>query len=591
MNERLLIVRRLVLVALGLLVMRLGHLQLIQGAAYRQRAEDNRLRLIPQSAPRGLILDRRGRRVAATRTDFRLAAVPQDLMPRAFASRFHRAAESEATTPQEVFARLSQLVDRSPAALEREFKRTRSLPFLPATLMERLPKSLALRVEEQRLRLPGIMVESVTTRAYPLGPVAAHLIGSIGVPTAEAYPALKEYGVRPQDFVGRAGLERELDAYLRGRSGGSLIEVDHRARQVRVIGYRQPVPGEPVVLTIDAELQALIERQLGEQPGACVVLRPQTGELLAMVSSPGFDPAVFAAQDQEVIGRLLTDPQAPLMNRATLGMYLPGSIVKPVTAMTALEERVIEPTTPMHCPGYLTMGDRQFHCWNRDGHGDLAVHDALMQSCNVFFMQMGRRLGLARLRAGFMRAGFGRRTGWMLDEQPGHLPEGRRFSEGEVAMLAMGQGEILITPLQAAVMVSAIANGGWLVEPWAVREVGQRPMGRPHLVSTGWSRRNLAVVRSGMDAVVNDPQGTGIRAHSERVRIAGKTGTAQTHLPGRTHGWFVGFCPIEQPAAAIAIVAEYGGSGGDVPATIGKAICEYLAEQPESLAAPATSRP
>lgn len=199
-----------------------------------------------------------------------------------------------------------------------------------------------------------------------------------------------------------------------------------------------------------------------------------------------------------------------------------------------------------------------------------------MQSCNVYFMHLGRMLGLPRLRTALESFGFSRRTGWPLAEQTGHLPQ-RRLSEGEVALLAMGQGEVLITPLQAAVMGSAFANAGWIVEPWVVRSVAGRPVApRPPPKRLPWSDETIEAVRVGMRAVVRDPSGTGHGAFSPRVSIAGKTGTAQTQERGRTHGWFVGFCPLEQPRVAMAIVAEYGGSGGALPADIARAICEYV---------------
>jgi len=561
MTARIILVRRLFLIGLGILVLRLVLLQLVHGATYRRLAEQNRLRLVPEPAPRGLILDRAGRRLATNRTVFRVAVVPQELEDRT------------------LFGRLGPLVNRPSGELERRFNEHKTLPFLPATVVSHVPKPVALRIEEERVHLPGVLVEPIITRQYPLGSVAAQLLGYVGQPSPEGFSTLKHYGVRPQDLVGRAGIEQELDAYLRGRSGGSLVEVDHRARQIRMVGYRQPVPGEPVGLTIDAALSALIEHQFGQAPGACVVLRPQTGELLAMVSIPGFEPEVFATQDHVSLRKLLADPQAPFMNRATHGTYLPGSTVKLVTTMTALEHRLITPATTFECPGYLTIGNRRFHCWNRDGHGPVALREALMVSCNVYFMQVGRQLGLAKLRAGFTSVGFGRRTGWPFEEESGWLPGGRRFSEGEVALLAIGQSEILVTPLQAAVMVSAIANGGWVVEPWVVKTIGKHAVARSHLFPLGWSAESLAVVREGMEAAVNEPQGTGIRAHSTKVRIAGKTGTAQTHIPGRPHGWFLGFCPAKDPAAAIAIVTEHGGSGGELPATIAKAICESIATQ------------
>ncbi|HBH97885.1 MAG TPA: penicillin-binding protein 2, partial [Candidatus Omnitrophica bacterium] len=366
---------------------------------------------------------------------------------------------------------------------------------------------------------------------------------------------------------------------LHGRAGGSLIEVDHRGRQRRVLGFRPPLPGESVALTLDAKLQAAIERQFGSQAGACVVLNPSTGEVLAMVSRPGFDPNVFAEQRQPEIRRLLQDPASPLLNRATDGVYLPGSILKLMTAMAALEHHVVRPEWSVECRGSLLLGDRRFHCWNRDGHGVVSLREALQQSCNVYFMQVGRRVGISRLRAQLAQAGLGRPTGWVMEEQRGHLPVDRRLTEGEVALLAIGQGQILVTPIQVAVMVSAIANGGRLVTPWIVAEVGGQAIPPPASRPLGWSRQSIEIIRRAMIAVVNEPIGTGVTARSDQVRIAGKTGTAQTHRPGQTHGWFVGFCPAEAPRLAMAIVAEYGGSGGGLPASIAKVICEESLRQ------------
>ena len=587
MPSRLAVIHRLFVVGLAGLVLRLAQLQLIDGASYRQQAEQNRLRVIPEQAPRGMLLDREDRQLATNQTVFRVAAIPQDLPKQSGASK-----RTMVGSRREVFERLSRLVHVPPDELESRFEAHVTVPFLPAELVDPIPKPLALRIEEERFALPGVVVESVVSRRYPLGPVAAHVVGYLSQPSSQLFPLLKEYGVKPQDLVGRSGLEGELDPYLRGRPGGALIEVNHRARQVRVLGSRTHASGQTVRLTIDAQLQALIESQFHGRPGACVVLQPTTGEVLAMVSVPGFNPQAFADQDTKAVQAYLQDQRSPLMNRATRGVYLPGSIIKPITGAIALEQGVITRHTTFVCPGYIQFGDRRIHCWKRDGHGPVSIREALMGSCNVFFMEVGRRMGLERLRAGFLSVGLDRRTGWLLGEAAGHLPS-RRLSEGEVAMLAMGQGEVLLTPLQAAVMISAIANRGWLIEPWIVKQVGEHRMERTHAVPLGWSPDTLDAIWEGMDAVVNDPHGTGIHAHSPLVRIVGKTGTAQTHVPGKTHGWFVGFCPYDKPQAAFAILSEYGGSGGDLPATIGRNLCEYLAiagrQAVETAAVPADS--
>ncbi len=550
----------LCVLALSVLLLRLVHLQVIRGAYYRQLADQNRLRLVPEQAPRGMIVDRRGHILASNQTLFRVALVPQDVedLP-------------------SILSHVSALVHRSVEHLTRSFKKARGLPFVPATIVPRISKDTALSLEEEQWRFPGLLVRSETIRHYPAGMSAAHLLGYLSQPTEDEWPVLKSYGIRSTQLVGRMGLERLLDDVLRGRSGGVMVEVDHQGREVRLIGQRPSEEGTKVVLTIDVQLQSLIEQVFGAQPGAAVVLDPHTGEVLAMVSVPTFDPEAFVTSDGPAVGQLLSDPLSPLMNRAAVGVYQPGSIMKLITAGAALEQNVITPQTTIVCQGSIRIGDRVFHCWNHDGHGPLNLREALMQSCNVYFMHVGMRLGASRLLAAMEKMGLSHRTGWLLEEQAGHLPR-RRLSEGEVAMLAIGQGEVLVTVLQAAVMAATFANEGWLVEPWVVSSIGDHhpvvPRATRHRL--GWSQETLEAVRAGMTAVVQDPDGTGRRAFSAVVSIAGKTGTAQTHIPGQSHGWFVGFCPIDHPRVAMAIVSEHGGSGGDLPAEIAKTVCEYI---------------
>ena len=547
-------------VAFGMLGIRLSHLQLVRGGYFRQLAEQNRLRLVPEQAPRGLILDRHGRVLAANQTVFRIALIPQELDD----------------APAEL-AQVSALVHRPTDTLQRDFRRERSLAFIPATIVSRVPKDVAIQLEEARWRLPGLLVKAEPTRYYPLGSTAAHLLGYLSQPTPEEFPLLKRYGVRPKELVGRQGLEQLLDHALRGQSGGLMVEVNHQGRQVRVLGRRMPVAGARVTLTIDAPLQSLIEEAFGAQPGAAVVLNPQTGEVLAMASVPAFAPEAFVRGEAGRVQQFLEDEvRRPMMNRATVGEYQPGSILKLVTAGAALEHKLITPQTTFVCPGSITIGDRTFHCWNRDGHGSLTLPEALMQSCNVYFMQVAQRVGAERLRTALEHMGFSHRTGWPLEERSGHLPQ-RRLTKGDVAQLGIGQGEVSVTVLQCAVMASALANNGWLVEPWVVRTIADQPVAhRTSRRRLGWSFTTLETVRSGMLEVVQDPAGTGHRAFSTSITVAGKTGTAQIGLPGSTHGWFVGFCPVEQPKVAMAIVAEHGGSGGELPAEIAKTICEYV---------------
>ena len=542
----------------ALIIWRLIDLQLLHGAHFRRLAEQNRLRVVPEQAPRGLIVDRSGVLLASNRTVFRVAIVPQ-----------------EAQEIDTILERVSTVVGVPMHQVRRLWTRQRSLPFIPATVLSDVPKPQALQLEEERVHLPGLLIQAETVRYYPRGRSVAHLLGYLGQPTAEELPILRQYGVQPQHLIGQMGLERSLEAYLRGRGGGLVVEVDHRGRKVQAMGHRRPIAGEPVVLTLDVHLQSLIEEALGEQPGAATVIDPHTGAVLAMVSRPAFSPAAFVSGPSDERSPYLRDAEGPLMNRAVWGGYTPGSIAKLITASAALEQGLLTPSQTLVCHGSIRIGDRTFFCWNRDGHGPLTLIEAIRSSCNVYFMQVGQWLGAERLTEAMARAGWGKRTGWSLGEYRGLVPQ-RRLTGGEVAMLAIGQGELLITTLQAAVMVSAFANEGWLVTPWVVQAVGQRTTARMTMRRLGWSSQTLDVVRRGMREAVEHPWGTAHRAATSATSVAGKTGTAQTHLPGRPHGWFVGFCPAERPRVAMAIVVEHGGSGGDLPALIGKAICEYI---------------
>jgi penicillin-binding protein 2 len=562
--NRLVRLQWLVSIMLVMLGFRLVHLQVARGAHYLALAERNRLRLVPSQAPRGLIVDRKGRSLASNQTIYRVALVPQELQNLA-----------------KVLAKVGALVSRPTDALQREYKKTRSLAFIPATIVSHVPKDLAIRLEEERWQLPGLLVKPETVRHYPGGDLAAHVLGHLSQPTAQELPKLKPYGVRPQHLVGRMGLERALDAELRGRSGGTMVEVDHRARQVGVVGEREATAGQTIDLTLDAHLQSLVEEAFGTQSGAAVVLDPATGEVLAMVSRPAFSPEAFAVSDSAEILEATDGPGMRMLNRASAGLYQPGSIVKVFVAAAALEAGVITPWTVHDCRGSLTIGDRTIHCWNRDGHGPVALREALMQSCNVYFMRVGRKLGAARLVAAMKEAGFGHRTGWPLDERAGHLPT-RRLTEGEVALLSIGQGEISVSVLQAAVGTAAFANGGAVVQPWIIRRIGGRDAEAPApRRRVKWSAGTLSSVQGGMKAVVSD-MGTGYRAMTPLVPIAGKTGTAQTQAEGQTHGWFIGYCPVEHPRVAFAIISELGGAGGDLPAEIARTLCEYVAA-PETL--------
>ncbi|MBI4355331.1 MAG: penicillin-binding protein 2 [Candidatus Omnitrophica bacterium] len=543
------------IVALGLALFRM---QVWQGRTYRRLADANRIRLIPWEAPRGRLLDRQGAVLAAHRTVYDVAVIPQEV--------------DDLTA---TLRALGRLLDRPESALRRSLQARRTYPFVPAVVAEDIGVHQAIRLEEQRSHYPGLIVRPRMVRSYPHGDLAAHVLGYIGPIDREELSRLRPYGYRLRDWVGKMGVERRYDGRLRGTPGGIMVEVDHQGRQVRTLGERPPQPGQDVQLTIDLEWQRQVEGLLGEQKGACVVIDPNTGEILAMASHPAFLPEDFVTGTPGARQRWLKDTASVLVNRSVSAAYTPGSIFKLVTATAALVRRAVSAADQVACPGFVRVGSQTYHCWNLDGHGPESLREALRDSCNVYFIHAGRQAGAEALADWAGRFGLGHPTGIeLMEETTGHVPRPGRVTarrrgtwfEGETANLAIGQGALLMTPLQGAVMVSAMANGGRIIHPHVVVRVGtdapQASSSRRLFVPS----QILATVQEGMRRVVNDPQGTGYRAHLEGVVMAAKTGTAQTQIAGRPHGWFVGFLPADHPQIAFAILLEHGGSGGALPA-------------------------
>ncbi|MGI9591041.1 MAG: penicillin-binding protein 2, partial [Myxococcota bacterium] len=429
----------------------------------------------------------------------------------------------------------------------------------------------------------------------------------------------REYaGYRAGDVIGQSGVELRLEADLRGRAGGRNVVVDVAGRVVELLDEREPEPGGTVMLTLDRDLQREAEAGflpdvLGEpaRMGALVALDPRTGDVLALVSKPGFDPNDFAGGiDSETWKALITDEWRPLQNRAISGNYPPGSAYKPVVAAAALADGLVTPETRKFCPGHFRYGRRTYRCWRRAGHGWVGLHDALKMSCDVYFYELGRDLGIDRI-ADFARAfRFGRRSGIALpNEKSGLVPtkkwKERRFGEpwmgGETISASIGQGFNLATPMQLAMAYAALANDGTLVEPRIVlrRETdeGVIEAGEPKVLGRlPVAPEHLEVIRRGLEAVVSEQRGTGGRSRVPGVRVAGKTGTAQVvrmkhtedleedEIPVkfRDHAWFVAFAPVEAPEIVVSVLVEHGGHGGSAAAPIAqRVLARYFEKQRE----------
>lgn len=593
LEDRLPVLVSCVLLVFALFGLRLFQLQILQGEELQGIAKGNAVRQVRLEAQRGEILDREGRVLATSRPAFGVSIMPSDLRE-----------------PDRTFAALGMLLDADPAALSERVGTPRGRRRFQSV---RVAGDLSFehwgRVESHRFELPGVRTDMRPRRDYVEGELASHLLGTIGEIRKRQLESRDYAGYRAGEIVGQSGLENLLEPVLRGRAGGRNVVVDVAGRVVEILDQREPAPGGSVTLTLDLDLQRAAEEGfrpevLGEpsKMGAVVALDPRNGDVLALVSKPGFDPNGFAGGiDNESWKQLTTDQWRPLQNRALAGQYPPGSVYKTFVAIAALEDDVIDPNETIYCPGFFRKWGRSYRCWARGGHGEVNLRQAIKQSCDIWFYEVGLRLGVDRI-AHFARAfQFGSSTGFPLgDEKGGLVPtrdwKARRFGEawqkGETVSIAIGQGFNLVTPIQLAVAYAAIANGGVLLEPRIVKrkvsasgdvEATGSPVVRGNVPV---SPESMARIRDALEAVVDEPHGTARRARVPGVRVAGKTGTAQVvrlkhtedleddeiPIKYRDHAWFVGFAPAEAAEIVVVALVEHGGGGGAAAAPVAQRV-------------------
>jgi len=587
-----------------LLGVRLLYLQVIMGDTYRRLSETNSIRLQRIDPTRGLIFDRHGRMLVDNRPAYALSIILKDAKP---------------------LGRTLTLLARYMAVPVQEFRdkiaRQKGVPsYKPILLMNDIGRDALAVIEAHRYELPGIVVDVKPIRNYLDGPLAAHLIGYMGEISARELRSKRYASYDGGDFIGKYGVEKSFESDLRGERGGRQVEVNARGQVVRVLDTVPAVPGDNLYLTIDNRLQEKAETLLAGQAGAIVAMDPNNGEILAMASAPSFDPNAFVeGMSQAQWKKLSSNPLRPLENKAIQGEYPPASTYKIVTALAGLEEGVITEDTILYCPGYYRLGNRVFHCWKRWGHGHLNVVSALAQSCDVFFYQVGQQLGVDRL-AWYARAcGLGARTGIRLEhEASGLVPTAawkrRRFGEpwqgGETLSVAIGQGYDMVTPLQMAVLTSAVANGGIRYVPRIIRAI-RSSNGR--MISSGVTRvagrlpaskETLRIIRKGLFEAVNSPVGTARIARIDGISVSGKTGTAQVFsertgntkeknmpLQLRDHAWFVAYAPSDAPRIAVAVIVEHGEHGASAAAPLARDLISAYLLPPHLLAAHGAGSP
>jgi len=568
----------------SLLLGRLYYLQVLQNDRFSVLAEDNRISLRLIAPPRGQILDRTGAPLAVNQQNYRLVLLPEQV--------------KKLDPLLDDLAAYVPLPESERKRIRRDFKRNDGLTAV--LVCDNLTWDQVAIISLHMPELPGADIEAGELRTYPYSLVASHVVGYVGpLSTREKESGQSDYAI-PGFRIGKNGIEKIYDTELRGRPGNVQLEVNAHGRVVRELMRNDPVPGDDHKLTIDIGLQQMVAQRIAdEKSAAAVVMDIYTGAVYALVSHPGYDSNMFtygiSRKDWDALN---TDEYTPMLNKVLDGMYAPGSTFKVVTAMAGLDSGVLNPHEQIFCPGYMDLGQHRFHCWKKGGHGPVDFVHAMAGSCDTYFYEMGKRVGIDRLHAMAKRLGLSQKTEIdMPHERAGLVPsrvwkltnKGSSWQLGETLISAIGQGYNLVTPMQLAVMLARVANGGFAVKPYLFRpSVEEQPLDKPWGESLGFEPAHLAVLRDALFAVVNLPIGTAHAASAAdpKVTMAGKTGTAQVRRIStaersegvlsndavawkeRDHALFAGYAPVVNPRYAAAVVIEHGGSGAHIAAPI-----------------------
>ena len=589
--RRSLIMALIKFLLLMVIIARLYYLQVYQADRYKTLADENRISTRLLVPPRGIIFDRNGVTIASNQQNFQALIVAE-----------------QAPNVQETldaFKKIMPLSEAEEERIKKDLKRNRS--FVPIKIRDNLSWEEVSRIQLNAPDLPGIVIDEGLTRYYPFGAGMAHILGyvsSVSDKDVKDDPLLEVPGFK----IGKSGIEKYLEKALRGESGNLKLEVNAYGRIMKEIERLDGIPGKDVQLTIDSRLQQKAFELFGEESGAAVLLDVHTGEILAFVSAPSFDPNMMTqGLSTEDWNALLHNERNPLTDKAISGQYSPGSTFKMIVALAALEAGVIKPETRTYCAGKMFLGNHAFHCWKKEGHGHLNVVEALQHSCDIFFYETAQKLGIEKIADMARRFGLGSKINIGLEnEKAGLIPDKewklRRFGEpwqqGESLISGIGQGYILTTPLQLATMTARLVNGGYEIKPTFLKVSDGE---KSKIKKIDVSPANLELIKEGMYAVVNKPGGTAWRSQFDYhgQRMGGKTGTTQvrritmkerregikkeSELPWRlrNHALFVGYAPHDNPKYAVAVLVEHGGGGSSVAAPLaGKILREAVMLDP-----------
>ena len=593
-KQRFIIVSVCILFVFALLFLRLVYLQIIKGEEYRLLSEKNAVRLKSIKSSRGLIFDRNKKLLVDNRPSFNLKIVLED------AGEVKETVKKLAEFIAVPFQELMEYIARE----------GNGAVYKPITLKNDISRDQLAIVEAHKFDLPGIHIDIEPTRYYIYKKTAAHLLGYLGQINTKELKSGKYSNIKSGDSIGRYGIEKSFENYLQGKRGGRQVEVDASGRIIKILRTIEPVAGLDLNLTLDLDLQQTAEKLLENKAGAVVAIDPDNGDILALASSPSFDQNDFTGGiSSKKWNALMSDPDKPLVNKAIQAEYPPASTYKIITSIAALEENHITMNTTAYCPGFLKYGNRTYRCWNKNGHGELSIIDALAQSCDVFYYQAGIKVGVDKLGRYAMGSGLGKKTGILLEnEKKGLVPTSawkkklykESWQGGETLSVAIGQSYNLVTPLQMAVLIAAVGNGGTLYKPRIVKTIKD---GHGLVIKkidseiTGGlpaSKETLDIVRNGLLKAVQGVRGTAKKIRLKNIEIAGKTGTAQVYsikkndkrkaddlkYSLRDHAWFVCYAPAKNPVIAISVLVEHGEHGSSTAAPIARALIEQYIQEP-----------
>lgn len=568
---RIKIVRIIVAIFFLSLLLGILNLEVIQGRKLKQLSQKNCIRLLPQFGSRGNIFDRQDNIIAGNFISYDLMLIPQE----------------DRDMIETALKKISQVLNIPADNLRNNFKNNFIAPFAPVVIAKNINVKKAIALEESRLNLglDNIIIQAHPQREYPFGKLACHMLGYLNEIDHWRLTKLADYGYEIKDIVGFGGVEEKLDYYLRQQEGGLSFEVDHRGRFTRLLGFRPPESGKDIQLTIDLRIQKIVEECLSDKKGCAIIIDPYSGEIIAMASNPDFNPSLFISKGP-AISSIFNNSDAPLLNRAIGGLYPAGSMFKLVVATAALETAKINLATTFICTGSTMIGREDFACW--DKHGPENLMQAIPHSCNVFFYKVGLLVGPQLIYDYALKFGFSRSTGIDIPyEASGFIPNPlwrrihkfKGWFDGDTANLSIGQGDVLVTPLQIARMMAVFANNGSLVTPYLVKAIDKQDVSlyKRKNIHLALKKTTLDSIRQGLKGAVYDSGGTANILSSLPFSIAGKTGTAQVGR-GQPHGWFAGFFPFKNPRFVICVLLEHGGSGY-MSSVLSKQILEQMAQE------------